>query len=282
MADLGRRNVLPVTLITEKGLVYLDGGSHGEILIPGAYLQGRTVHVGDELEVFVYRDSDDRVIATTETPFAMVGDFACLEVVAVNSRIGAFLDWGLGKYLLLPFREQTRKPSVGERVVVRVVLDEKTDRIVASARLNRFLDRSRAHHRPGQAVKLIVTGRTPLGYNAIVDHAHSGLLYASDLSAPLEVGQAVDGFVRGVRPDGGIDLALTASGFARVAPLAEQIVEALEESGGYLPLDDKSTPDQIRQAFATSKKAFKQALGGLYKKRRIRFEKQGIRLVKSP
>lgn len=279
MADLGRRNVLPVTSITEKGLVYLDGGTHGQILIPGIYLEGKTAEIGDELEVFVYRDSEDRLIATTETPIAMVDQFGYLEVVALNQNVGVFLDWGLGKDLLLPFREQKVKLAIGEKTVARIMVDEQTDRIVASTRINRYLDKTPAPYSAGQAVSLLVLDKTPLGYNAIIDHAHRGLLYDSDLSAPLAIGQSLGGFVRQVRPDGGIDLGLTASGFGRAKPLAERIIAALENSGGFLELDDKSPPEEIQRVFGTSKKAFKQALGGLYKNRRILLEKPGIRLV---
>jgi predicted RNA-binding protein (virulence factor B family) len=279
MADLGRRNRLTVSSKTERGLVYLDGGTHGQILIPGIYLPKGGVEIGDELEVFVYRDSEDRLIATTETPIAMVDEFGFLEVVALNQNVGVFLDWGLGKDLLLPFREQKVKLSIGEKAIARIVVDEQTDRIIASTRINRYLDKTPAQYDDGQAVKLLVLDKTPLGYNAIVDHAHRGLLYDSDLSAPLEVGQSLDGFVRAVRQDGGIDLALTQSGFGRIKPLAEQIIAALEGNDGFLELDDKSPPEEIQRVFGTSKKAFKQALGGLYKKRKIALEKPGIRLV---
>lgn len=279
MAELGRRNLLTVTSITEKGLVYLDGGTRGQILIPSLYLPKGQAEIGDQLEVFVYRDTEDRLIATTETPLAMVGEFGFLEVVAVNQNVGVFLDWGLGKDLLLPFREQKEKLRIGERAVARVLVDEQTDRIIASTRINRYLDNHTPDYDEGQAVKLLVIEQTPLGYNAIVDHAHRGLLYQSDLPAPLEIGQTLDGFVRAVRQDGGIDLALTRSGFARIAPLSEQILEALQNNDGFLDLDDKSPPEEIQRVFGTSKKAFKQAIGGLYKKRKIVLERPGIRLV---
>ncbi|MFT5413152.1 MAG: putative RNA-binding protein (virulence factor B family), partial [Verrucomicrobiales bacterium] len=264
----------------ENGLVYVSGEERGEILVPGIYLKGRDVEVGDVLEVFVYRDSEDRLIATTETPIAMVDEFGFLEVVAVNQKVGVFLDWGLGKDLLLPFREQKEKLSIGEKTVARILVDEQTDRIVASTRINRYLDNSSPTYDSGQAVKLIVLEKTPLGYNAIVENEHRGLLYDSDLPGALQVGQSLDGFVRAVRPDGGIDLALTESGFGRIKPLAEQIIAALENNDGFLEIDDKSPPEEIQRVFGTSKKAFKQALGGLYKKRKITFEKPGIRLVK--
>ena len=279
MADLGRRNVLTVSSITENGLVYVSGDERGEILVPGIYLKNRKVEVGDELEVFVYRDSEDRLIATTETPIAMVDEFGFLEVVALNQNVGVFLDWGLGKDLLLPFREQKVKLSIGEKAIARILVDKKTDRIVASTRLNRYLDNSSPPFKDGQAVKLMVLDKTPLGYNAIIENSHRGLLYDSDLSGSLSIGQQLDGFVRAVRQDGGIDLALTESGFGRIKPLAEQIIAALENNSGYLELDDKSPPEEIQRVFGTSKKAFKQALGGLYRQRKIALEKPGIRLV---
>jgi hypothetical protein len=281
MAIIGKRNVLPVVRETAHGL-YLDGGESGEILLPRRHVR-QGVAPGDRLDVFVCRDSEDRLVATTETPRAMVGEFACLTVVGVNRQVGAFLDWGLAKDLLLPFREQGSTPvSVGERVVVCVYLDPKTDRIVASARLNRHLSGKTPRYREGQAVSLIIIGKTPLGYNAIVENAHRGLLYHGNIAAPLETGQTLNGFVRAIRPDGKIDLGLDAAGYQRVAPLTEQIIESLKRNGGHLDFDDASAPEAVRQNFGVSKKAFKQALGKLYKERRIRFRNPGIELCEKP
>ncbi len=277
MAILGKRNTLSIVRASAPGL-YLDGGVLGEILLPGRYIPA-DLKPKDKLDVFVYRDSEDRLVATTEIPLATVGEFACLKVKDVNQNIGAFLDWGLAKDLLLPFREQDIPVRAGQRVVVFVCLDVKTDRILATTRLNRHLNREPAAYRNGQPVNILITGQTPLGYNAIVENAHRGLLYHNNLAAPLEVGQKLKGFVRVMRPGGKIDLSLDVSGYKRVAPLTDQIVQALEKNGGKLAFDDDASPEAIRQKFGVSKKAFKQALGKLYKGRRIRFQKPGIQLL---
>lgn len=277
MASIGRRNVLPIARASAPGL-YLNGGELGEILLPGRYIP-HGLAPGDKLDVFVYLDSEDRLVATTETPKAMVGEFACLKVVSVHPRVGVFLDWGLAKDLLLPFREHEGRLRPGQWVVVHVVLDAVSKRIFASARLERHLRGTGDTYREKQAVNLLIVNRTPLGYNAIVDNDRLGLLYHDKLATPLEVGQRVKGFVRTVRPNGKLDLSLDPSGYKRVAPLREQIVEALEKAGGKLAFDDDSSPEAIRLKFGCSKKAFKQALGALYKSRRIRFESPGIQLL---
>ena len=277
MAQIGKRNSLTVVSSTPHG-IYLDGDELGEILLPNRYIPKGT-SIGDALDVFLYRDSEDRLVATTETPLAMVGDFATLEVVSVNRHIGAFLRWGLMKDLLLPFREQADKVAVGDKVVAYVMLDEKTDRIVATTRLNRHLSRERPPFRPAQPVSLLITARTPLGYNAIVEGTHVGLLYHSNVGAPLQVGQDIKGFVSAVHPGGKIDLSLDASGYQRVAPLTDRIIEAMKASGGRLEFDDDSSPEAIRRHFEASKKAFKQALGALYRQRRIRFTNPGIEVI---
>jgi uncharacterized protein len=276
MAIIGKRNTLSIVRASAPGL-YLDGGELGEILLPGRYIPA-DLKPKDKLDVFVYRDSEDRLVATTETPLATVGEFAYLKVISVNRNIGAFLDWGLSKDLLLPFREQEAPVRAGDWVIVHVCLDEKTNRIVATTRLNRHLSRDTPAYRNGQPVNLLILRRTPLGYNAIVENAHRGLLYHDNLAAPLLPGQKVKGFVHTVRPNGKIDLRLDASGYQRVSPLRDQIVQALKDNGGQLALDDDSSPEAIRQKFGVSKKAFKQALGKLYKERRIRFRNPGIEL----
>lgn len=276
MALLGKRNALVILREAPPGY-YLDGGSHGEILLPGRYITKDAVP-GGTMDVFVYRDSEDRLVATTQLPYAEVGEFAYLQVVGVNPRVGVFLDWGLEKDLLLPAREQSGPVREGDWLVVRVALDEKTDRIIASARLNRWLDPAPPSYHEGQAVKLLIIGNSPLGYNAIVNHAHRGLLYHGDLSGPLSTGQKFDGYVRLVRPDGKIDLALDRAGYRRIGPLTEQILESLKTAGGRMPYHDGSSPEEIRAAFGVSKKAFKQAIGALFRERRIQIEDHGIRL----
>lgn len=277
MALIGKRNTLVILREAPPGY-YLDGGSHGDILLPGRYIPKDAVP-GGTMDVFVYRDSEDRLVATTQLPYAEVGEFAYLQVVGVNPRVGIFLDWGLEKDLLLPAREQSGPVREGDWLVVRVALDEKTDRIIASARLNRWLDSAVPPYHEGESVKLLITGNSPLGYNAIVNHAYRGLLYHGDLSGPLSTGQKFDGYVRLVRPDGKIDLALDRAGYRRIAPLTEQILESLKTAGGRMPYHDKSSPEEIRAAFGVSKKAFKQAIGALFRERRIQIENHGIRLA---
>ncbi len=277
MATIGRKNTLKVVRDAPPGF-YLDGRELGEILLPRRYIPAK-LKPGDELDVFVYLDSEDRLVATTETPRAMVGEFACLEVVSVNRDVGAFLDWGLSKDLLLPFREQERHVRRGEKVVVAIYVDDKTNRIVASMRLRRHLSQKAPEYKAGQAVEWLISGKTPLGYNAIVENTHLGLLYHDTVTVPIELGQRLKGFVRGIRPGGKIDLSLDAAGYKRVAPLKVQILEALKRNGGRLDFDDDSSAAAIREKFGVSKKAFKQALGSLYKMRRIRFTKPGVELL---
>ena len=275
MATLGTYNVLSIIRESTPGM-YLNGGELGEILLPRRYIPP-DIQPKDKLKVFVYRDSEDRLVATTEQPLATVGEFTCLRVVGMNERAGAFLDWGLAKDLLLPFREQVRPLRIGEDVVVFILIDPKSDRIIASARLKRHLSREAPLYRPNAPVNLLITGSTPLGYEAIVDECYGGLLFRDNITTPLKVGQRVKGFVRAVRPNGQIDLSLDASGYSRVAKLTDVILEALRKNGGKLNMDDDSSPELIRQQFGVSKKAFKQALGKLYKARQIDFLHPGIK-----
>ena len=277
MALIGQRNTLTIVRASVPGL-YLDGGAHGDILLPGRYIPAGALP-GQKIAVFVYRDSEDRIVATTETPYAQVGEFAFLRAVGSHPRIGVFLDWGLEKDLLLPPRELAGPVNAGDWVVVHVYRDESTDRVVASARLKRWLDRTPAAYAEGQKVQLLIARPTPLGFQAIVNHAHTGLLYRGELAAPLTVGQSLEGYVRCVRPDGKLDLGLDPAGFRRIAPLADQIVALLKEHDGFLPVHDNSSPEDIRATFGTSKKAFKQAIGGLFREQRIVIGPAGIRLV---
>jgi predicted RNA-binding protein (virulence factor B family) len=207
----------------------------------------------------------------------VVGEFAALRVVAIDPNRGAFLDWGLSKDLLLPIREQSRRVEVGQRVVVRIFIDERSNRIVASSRLDRHLNLTPANYRENQPVKLLVVGPTTLGYTAIVNGTHLGLLYRNELPAPIGIGEALDGYIRAVRPDGKIDLSLNPAGYQRVAPIKDRILEALKQGGGSLPYGDASSPDEIWAAFACSKKAFKQAIGALLRERKIATEGREMR-----
>ena len=275
MVKLGHVNTLAALRETQSGF-YLDGEELGEILLPGRLIPRGMKAV----EVFLYRDSEDRPVATTERPLACVGEFACMRVKDIHERAGAFLDWGLPKDLLLPFREQDPPVRVGQKVVVRVMLDQHTDRIIASALVSRHLSRERPQYRAGLEVDLLVYEETSLGYNAIVEGTHRGLIYRSTVGAPLEIGARLRGFIKEVREDGKIDLSLDRSGYERVAPLARLILEELERLGGRLNLDDSSDPAEIRRRFGASKKAFKQAIGALYRERRIVMLNPGIELVR--
>ena len=277
MPEIGRPNTLRVIREAPPGL-YLDGEELGEILLPRRYIPD-AIQLGDTIDTFLYLDSEDRLVATTETPHAMVGDFVCLRVSAVTPGIGAFLDWGLAKDLLLPIREQEHRVHQGDWVVVFIYVDDESGRIVASTRLSRHLSPEPPGYAEGQPVSLLVARETPLGYQAIVENAHWGLLYRSELAGTLQIGERLRGYVRAVREDGKLDLGLDPAGYGRVAPLAHRIVQALEKSGGRLDFDDQSTPESIRAAFGTSKKAFKQALGSLLREHRIRFVEDGIELV---
>jgi predicted RNA-binding protein (virulence factor B family) len=279
MAELGKQNTLHPIKGSPQG-IYLDGGDLGEILLPQRYVP-KGMGPDDAISVFVFTDSEDRIVATTETPIAVVGQFASLKVVSVNRNVGAFLDWGLTKDLLLPYREQKTNPQVGDTCVVYIRVDEYSERIVATERLNRFTSKYPARYSHEEKVDLIITDKTPLGYKAIINDTHVGLLYETDLAEPLEYGQRIVGYVTKVRPDGHIDLRRDRAGYERVAPLSDQIFAALKANQGTLPFDDKSSPEAIRKEFGVSKKAFKQALGSLYKKELIRFEDNGIKSVDS-
>ena len=274
---LGRFNTLKVVKEVSFGL-YLDGGEEGEILLPARYVpQG--CKPGDELNVFIYLDNEERLVATTQTPLAQVGEFACLEVAWVNQH-GAFLRWGLMKDLFVPFREQKAKMEVGKRYVVHVHVDEDSFRIMASAKVEHYLSKEKPAYSPGEAVDLLVWQKTDLGYKAIVDNRFSGLLYENEVFRPLRVGQRIAGFVRRVREDGKIDLALQKLGRAHVEDFSAVLLEHIRVNGGHTPLNDKSPADEIYSLFGVSKKTFKQAVGDLYKRRLITLDGDGLTLVR--
>jgi len=277
MAILGKINPLKVVKEVDFGL-YLDGGSDGEILLPKRYVPENT-RVGDILPVFIYTDSEDRLIATTEKPYAMVGEFACLEVVSVND-VGAFMDWGLMKHLLVPFREQKMKMQEGGRYPVFVYVDFESKRITASAKLGKFIDNTHPELEAGQEVDLMIYQSTDLGWKAIVNQQYSGVLYKNEVFEQLENGQKLKGFVKQIREDDKIDLMLQKPGFEKIDDFAVRLHELLKDADGFLPVTDKSPADEIYNRFGISKKTYKKAVGDLYKKRIIVLDKQGIRLVK--
>ena len=274
---LGRFNILKVVKKVDFGM-YLDGGEEGRILLPSRYVpQG--CEVGDELNVFLYLDNEERLVATTQQPLAQVGDFACLRVAWVN-QYGAFLDWGLMKDLFVPFREQRERMEVGRRYVVHVHLDDESYRIVASAKVERYLSvDERPPFQSGDEVDVLVWKRTDLGYKVIVDNRYAGLLFENQVFRPLRMGDKMQAYVRQVRPDGKIDLALQREGRGKVADFSEELLEYIRRNQGRIQLTDKSPAEEIYATFGVSKKTFKQAVGDLYKRRLIRLEADGIRLL---
>lgn len=257
--------------------MYLDGGEEGEILLPSRYVpQG--CKVGDELNVFIYLDNEERLVATTLTPLVQVGQFACLEVAWVN-QYGAFLHWGLMKDLFVPFREQKMKMEVGKKYVVHAHLDDESYRIVASAKVERYLSKERAAYRPGEEVDILVWQKTDLGFKAIINNAYAGLLYESEIFQPLHTGMAMKAYVKQVRDDGKIDLMLQKPGQAKVEDFSTTLLEYIREQGGHTPLNDKSPAEEIYAAFGVSKKTFKKAVGDLYKKRLVVLTEDGITSV---
>lgn len=279
MAEIGKYSKLKVVREFDFG-VYIDGENLGDILLPRNSVPKDT-RVGDEVDVFIYLDSEDRIIATTEKPYATVGDFVRLEAVSVNN-VGAFLDWGLSKDLLVPYHEQKRKMEACHYYIVKVYLDEKTNRIAASAKIDKFLGKEPVEFFEGQEVELMIYSRTDLGYKAIVNGSHWGVIYENEVFRELKIGQITKGFIKKVRPDDKIDLALNKPGFEKSDELEQGILDMLKENGGYLALTDKSSPEIIYEVFGESKKTFKKAVGGLYRKRLISIEEEGIRIAGEP
>lgn len=276
MPSIGRHNTLTVVKEVDFG-AYLDGGDMGEILLPKRYLPTK-IKPGLELKVFLYNDSEDRIIATTESPKAVVGECAALKVVEVNN-VGAFLDWGLPKDLLLPFNEQdTRRAEVGDIAVVYVYLDEDTNRIACSMKLSDFLHETTDAFKYGEEVDLLIAKRTPLGFKAIINGAYLGVIYEQELSRPLKTGERRKGYIKKPRADGRLDVSVTPLTATGQQSLGEEILTTLRNSGGSLPLSDKSSPDAIYAEFKVSKGAFKKAIGGLYKSKLIVIGPKGIAL----
>lgn len=274
MLRIGRENRLKVTSRVDFGL-YLDGEEAGEILLPKRYVP-KDCDLGSMLEVFVYRDSKDRLIATTEKPLVRVGEFARLKVVGVD-RMGVFLDWGLPKDLLLPFAEQTKRPREGDEVAVYVYVD-KSGRICASMRLEKHLEKEELFYREGQEVDLWIAAKTDLGFAAIIGKRHLGLLYDNEIFQPLKPGLEVRGIIKKLRDDGKIDLTLQKTrGREASEDLETKIMNLLKEREGFLALHDKTPPEEIYSLFGVSKKKFKASLGRLYKRRLIIIEKNGVR-----
>ncbi len=265
--NIGEFNTLRINRTVDFGAYLIDDDTH-EVLLPKRYLTP-DMKVGDTIRVFVYNDSENRPVATTEVPHAVVGDFALMRVKAVN-KVGAFLDWGLvAKDLLVPFGEQRTDMQVGRSYIVHVYLDQASQRIVASAKLAKFLNQTEPDYYHRQRVEVLVVQRSDLGYRVIVDNAHWGQIYSNEIYQDVNIGDRLTAFVKQVRPDGKVDVTLAKIEKMRVDDLADRILAHLRENGGTMPLTDKSDPEDINRAFQCSKKDFKKALGLLYKQQKV-------------
>lgn len=275
---IGRMNRLLVVTELDFG-IYLDGKKFGEILMPRKYVP-EGVHVDDFIDVFLYMDSDDRPIATTEKPYAMEGELAYLKAVSITS-IGAFLDWGLLKDLMVPFREQRERMTDGKYYLVYVYFDTTSERMVASTKIGKYIDPNAIQYNVGDPVDLVICDEFERGYQVIVDKKYVGAIYHNEIFQDIYPGKAMKGFIKLVRPDGKIDIELQKPGDNPRDDLEEILLNDLREAGGFLELSDKTPPEVIYDSYKVSKRAFKRALGGLYKKRSIVIEDNGIRLTKS-
>lgn len=275
--NLGKMNRLTVVKVVDFGM-YLDGGDvHGEILLPSRYVPEGT-KVGDELDVFIYLDQDERLVATTERPLAQVGDFAWLEVAWVNN-FGAFLHWGPMKDLFVPFREQKMKMQKGNRYIVHVHLDEESHRIMASAKVEKFMNHDMPPYRTGDAVDVLIWQKTDLGFKAIVDNQFGGLLYDHQIFRELHTGDRLTAYVQYVRGDGKIDLMLQPIGQQAAKEFSDVLLEHIRNNGGQTTLGDKSPAEEIYNVFGVSKKVFKKAVGDLYKRHLIAITDEGLKTL---
>lgn len=277
MIEIGKYNTLKIVKDLDFG-VYLDGGNDLEILLPARYVP-KNVKPGDEVEVFIYHDNEGRLIATTAKPHATVGEFKFMEVKSVN-QVGAFLDWGIMKDLLVPFKEQKVAMKEGRWYLVYVRLDHVSQRIMASARIEKFLNNTPPTYKVNEEVNILVIDETEIGYKVIINNSHTGLLYHNEVFQRLEKGEERKAYVKAIREDEKIDLSLTKLGYDKIDGVASIILESLEAQGGFLGVHDKSEPELIYSLFRCSKKSFKQAIGTLYKQKRITIEEDGIRLIK--
>ncbi len=277
MINIGKYNEMTVLKILDFG-IYMDGGDGLEILMPKRYVPEGT-EIDDKINCFVYLDSEDRLLATTETPVATVGEFALLKVNSVN-RIGAFLDWGVSKELLVPFREQKTEMIEGRSYLVYIYLDVVSERIAASAKLNKFIDNVPPLYEKGQEVDVIIYQETDLGFKVIVNGTHSGMIYHNQIFTSLNIGDKLKAYVKEVRSDEKIDLSLQPFGYENVVKNLESfILSELEKNNGFLGFNDTTDPEIIKQRFQCSKKNFKKTLGALYKQKKIEILDNGIKLL---
>lgn len=274
--EQGKINKLKAAREERQGWYLVDEAGE-EVLLPGKYAP-KNFRAGDELEVFVHTDSEDRPVATTQRPKVMLHEFAWLQVSDVN-KFGAFMDWGLEKDLFVPFARQAKKMEVGRWYLIYLYLDELSGRLTGASKLNPFWQNQDCKLEPGDQVKILIGKRTDLGFQVVINQKYQGLLYHSEIHSPLYSGSFHTGYIKVVRPDHKIDVSLQPPGHLKIEPNAELLLNKLKKGGGFLPLTDKSAPEDIAAVLGVSKKAFKQALGNLYKKKQVRIEDEGIFLV---
>ncbi len=276
MIKLGKYSTLEVVKQLDFG-AYLNAGDFGQVLLPKKFIPEGT-DVGSKVKVFLYLDSNDMLIATTQRPRTQVGQFAYLKAISTG-KVGAFLDWGLDKDLLLPFAEQNKRVEEGRSYIVYTHLNHVDERIVASMKIDKYLDKTKPDYQNGQEVKLLIAGKSDLGYKAIVEDKHWGLIFYNDVFQPLTVGRKMKGFIKRVRPDGKIDLALQKADKQSFDKHTNTVLIKLKQADGFLPLGDKSDPELIYKEFSFSKKIFKKAIGSLFKAKLIKIENDGIHLI---
>ncbi|HCE3386718.1 TPA: GntR family transcriptional regulator [Vibrio parahaemolyticus] len=277
MIKIGQINSLEVIKKADFG-VFLDGDDYGSVLLPNKHVPEGT-ELGDHIEVFLYFDSESQLAATIDKPIAQVGEWGLMKIEGIN-QTGAFVNWGIKeKDLLIPFSEQRARFTAGQNILVYVYTDKASGRIVGTTKFNKWLDKTPANYEVNEEVDLIIAERSQLGYKAIVNGKHWGMIFPSDVFGKLFIGKKLKGYIKQVREDGKIDLSLQKVGVAKMDDLSSKIIDLLEKKGGFLPLNDKSSPEAIFDAFRTSKGTYKKTIGGLYKQGKIVIEKDGIRLT---
>ncbi|HCE4693494.1 TPA: GntR family transcriptional regulator [Vibrio parahaemolyticus] len=277
MIKIGQINSLEVIKKADFG-VFLDGDDYGSVLLPNKHVPEGT-ELGDHIEVFLYFDSASQLAATIDKPIAQVGEWGLMKIEGIN-QTGAFVNWGIKeKDLLIPFSEQRARFTAGQNILVYVYTDKASGRIVGTTKFNKWLDKTPANYEVNEEVDLIIAERSQLGYKAIVNGKHWGMIFPSDVFGKLFIGKKLKGYIKQVREDGKIDLSLQKVGVAKMDDLSSKIIDLLEKKGGFLPLNDKSSPEAIFDAFRTSKGTYKKTIGGLYKQGKIVIEKDGIRLA---
>jgi uncharacterized protein len=276
MIEIGKYNTLQIARSTKVGLYLTDGKT--DILLPNKYIPN-TFEIGEDITVFVYLDHEERPVATTLEPYIFLNEFALLRVNYVN-QVGAFMNWGMEKDLFVPFKEQARTMEQGKRYLIYMYLDEKTNRLVGSSKTNQFLTNENITVENGEEVDLIVSHITDVGINVIINEKHKGLLYKNEVYDDLRTGDRIVGFIKHIRPDGKIDVSITRLGFEKIEPSAQNILDELKASRGFLRLNDDSHPEDIKTVLKMSKKTFKKAIGTLYKQKLIEIKEDGIYLVK--